>query len=61
MRTVVTTPATRSASSQICQIQKTEKYAPGFHAVHLGDTFDNGRYLVMHKLGASGLATVWLA
>ncbi|KAI0118844.1 kinase domain-containing protein [Nemania sp. FL0031] len=39
-----------------------EKYAPGgFHPVHLGDDFDNGRYVVMHKLGAGGFATVWLA
>ncbi|KAJ8131911.1 hypothetical protein O1611_g1711 [Lasiodiplodia mahajangana] len=39
-----------------------EKYAPGgFHPVHLGDTLDNRRYRVTHKLGAGGFATIWLA
>lgn len=42
--------------------EEIEDYAPGgFHPVHLGDTFDNGRYIVRHKLGAGGFATVWLA
>ncbi|EEU35232.1 uncharacterized protein NECHADRAFT_54574, partial [Fusarium vanettenii 77-13-4] len=33
----------------------------GFHPVHLGDLFDEGRYRVLHKLGAGGHATIWLA
>jgi serine/threonine-protein kinase SRPK3 len=33
----------------------------GFHPVHLDDSFKNGRYLVIHKLGHGGFATVWLA
>lgn len=39
-----------------------ELYQPGgLHPVHLGDRFDNGRYKVIHKLGAGGCSTVWLA
>jgi serine/threonine-protein kinase SRPK3 len=29
--------------------------------VHLGDSFKNDRYRVLHKLGAGGFSTVWLA
>lgn len=32
----------------------------GFHPVALGDTFQDGRYVVRHKLGFGGRATVWL-
>ncbi|KAI1132257.1 kinase-like protein [Nemania abortiva] len=46
----------------IVDTEDIENYAPGgFHPVHLGDIFDNGRYKIMHKLGAGGFATVWLA
>lgn len=39
-----------------------EKYRPGgSHPVHLGDWSDDMGYRVMHKLGAGGFATVWLA
>ncbi|KAK0108045.1 hypothetical protein ONS95_002870 [Cadophora gregata] len=39
-----------------------ERYEPGgFHPVHLGDEYDGGRYKVIHKLGAGGFSTVWLA
>ncbi|KKZ61962.1 hypothetical protein EMCG_03555 [[Emmonsia] crescens] len=33
----------------------------GYHPVHLGDYFKDGRYKVMHKLGHGGYATIWLA
>jgi serine/threonine-protein kinase SRPK3 len=33
----------------------------GFHPVHLGDRYDGGRYKIIHKLGAGGFSTVWLA
>ena len=36
-------------------------YLPGgYHPVHLGDTFHNGTYQVVHKLGFGGYSTVWL-
>ena len=38
------------------------RYRPGgFHPVHLGDTFKEGRYRVIHKLGHGGFSTIWLA
>lgn len=37
-------------------------YPPGgFHPVALGDTFDDGRYKVHHKLGYGDFSTVWVA
>ncbi|KAI5084457.1 hypothetical protein GOP47_0000626 [Adiantum capillus-veneris] len=33
----------------------------GYHAVRLGDTFKNGRYMVQRKLGWGHFSTVWLA
>ncbi|KAK0651099.1 serine protein kinase [Cercophora newfieldiana] len=39
-----------------------EDYRPGgYHPVHLGDIFDNGRYKVIRKLGEGSYSTVWLA
>ncbi|KFY13670.1 hypothetical protein V491_06331 [Pseudogymnoascus sp. VKM F-3775] len=39
-----------------------ESYHPGgYHPVHLGDVFNNGRYKVMRKLGEGAYSTVWLA
>ena len=32
----------------------------GYHPVHLGDTFKDGTYEVVHKLGYGGFSTVWL-
>ncbi|KAJ8508434.1 hypothetical protein ONZ45_g9288 [Pleurotus djamor] len=41
--------------------ERLDNYRPGgFHPVHLGDTFNEGRYTVMHKLGFGSSATVWL-
>lgn len=42
-------------------IEDIEDYIPGgFCPVHLGDTFANQRYRIIHKLGAGGFSTVWL-
>ena len=33
----------------------------GYHPVHVGDTFSEGRYTVVRKLGWGHFSTVWLA
>jgi len=33
----------------------------GYHPVHVGDTFSDGRYLIVRKLGWGHFSTVWLA
>ncbi|KZT66689.1 kinase-like protein [Daedalea quercina L-15889] len=33
----------------------------GYHPVHIGDTFSDGRYAVVRKLGWGHFSTVWLA
>jgi serine/threonine-protein kinase SRPK3 len=33
----------------------------GYHPVSIGDRFDNGRYVVVRKLGWGHFSTVWLA
>ena len=43
-------------------VENLERYSSGgYHPVHLGDTFANGRYKVVHKLGFGSYSTVWLA
>ncbi|KAM7213633.1 Protein kinase-like domain containing protein [Rhypophila decipiens] len=38
--------------------EDVEDYRPGgLHPVHLGDTFDGGRYNIVHKLGSGGYST----
>lgn len=42
-------------------IENLNNYRPGgFHPVLLGDSFQDGRYIVVHKLGYGSYATVWL-
>lgn len=37
-------------------------YQPGgYHPVALGDTLNNCRYKIYHKLGHGGFSTVWVA
>jgi len=39
-----------------------EDYHPGgYHPVHLGDLFKDGRYKVIRKLGEGSYSTGWLA
>ncbi|KAL0947757.1 hypothetical protein HGRIS_013835 [Hohenbuehelia grisea] len=46
---------------QYSSVECLNHYQPdGFHPVHLGDTFNDGRYKVVHKLGNGTYATVWL-
>lgn len=33
----------------------------GYHPISLGDSFKDGRYKVLHKLGWGGYSTVWAA
>ncbi|KAK8115698.1 hypothetical protein PG984_012200 [Apiospora sp. TS-2023a] len=33
----------------------------GYHPISIGDTFQDGRYQVVHKLGYGGYSTIWLA
>jgi hypothetical protein len=35
-------------------------WAGGYHPVEVGDTYRNGRYLVLKKLGWGHFSTVWL-
>jgi serine/threonine-protein kinase SRPK3 len=40
----------------------SKDYHPGgYHPISIGDTFDHGRFRVLHKLGFGGSSTVWLA
>ncbi|GJJ06229.1 hypothetical protein Clacol_000419 [Clathrus columnatus] len=42
-------------------VELVNYYCPGgFHPVHLNDTFKNGRYRVVNKLGYGTYGTVWL-
>ncbi|SMR62114.1 unnamed protein product [Zymoseptoria tritici ST99CH_1E4] len=43
-------------------VEDLEEYSPGgYHPVVIGDTFHDGRYHVVHKLGYGGYSTIWLA
>ncbi|KAH7041490.1 serine protein kinase [Microdochium trichocladiopsis] len=43
-------------------VEPLDRYETGgYHPVRLGDTFSQGRYGVLHKLGWGGYSTTWLA
>src|SRR5690554_5153541 len=42
--------------------ERPSRYKPGgLHPVEVGDTFNDGRYIVIHKLGFGGFSSVWAA
>ena len=54
--------APRFIPSRLDVIEDIEDYQPGgYHPISIGDTFDHGRFRVLHKLGFGGSSTVWLA
>ena len=56
-----TMAAPRFIPSRLCNIEDIEDYRPGgYHPISIGDTFDQGRYRILHKLGFGGSSTVWL-
>ncbi|KAE9397472.1 kinase-like protein [Gymnopus androsaceus JB14] len=58
-----TTSSSPSQNSTITEDEEDwEDYVKGgYHPVHLGDTFSDGRYVVVRKLGWGHFSTVWLA
>ncbi|RDW89992.1 CMGC protein kinase [Aspergillus mulundensis] len=43
-------------------LEELDHYGPGgFHRVRLGDTFHDGQYTILRKLGYGQYSTVWLA
>jgi serine/threonine-protein kinase SRPK3 len=62
-------PLSRSGSSSSAEEQEatadeedSEDYCKGgYHPVHVGETYNNGRYVVVRKLGWGHFSTVWLS
>lgn len=60
-------PSSTNASSDMGSVmtedeEDLEDYGKGgYHPVHVGDTFSDGRYLIVRKLGWGHFSTVWLA
>lgn len=57
------TPTSYSSGSVLTEDEEDlEDYVKGgYHPVHIGDTFSDGRYIVVRKLGWGHFSTVWLA
>ena len=61
LRRTSMTMAPRFIPSCLDAIEDIEDYQPGgYHSISVGDTFDHGRFRVLHKLGFGGSSTVWL-
>ncbi|KAF5024428.1 hypothetical protein F66182_3514 [Fusarium sp. NRRL 66182] len=59
---VVSSDSFRFLPAQVGDTEELELYRKGgFHPVHIGDLYDGSRYRIVHKLGAGGFSTVWLA
>ena len=62
-------PLSRSSSSSgddpaeaTADEEDSEDYCKGgYHPVHVGETYNNGRYVVVRKLGWGHFSTVWLS
>lgn len=53
---------TRAVYVPVPRVEKIERYSiGGYHAVTIDDTFKDGRYKVVHKLGFGRSSTAWLA
>lgn len=54
--------SSHSASIMTEDEEDWEDYVKGgYHPVHIGDSFSDGRYVVVRKLGWGHFSTVWLA
>ncbi|XP_006463023.1 hypothetical protein AGABI2DRAFT_119833 [Agaricus bisporus var. bisporus H97] len=54
--------SSRYIPSHVDAIENIEDYQPGgYHPIYVDDTFDHGRFRILHKLGFGGSSTVWLA
>lgn len=51
-----------SCESDTDSVEDAEDYRPGgYHPISLGDSFKDGRYVIVKKLGWGHFSTVWLA
>ncbi|KAJ3506819.1 hypothetical protein NLJ89_g6654 [Agrocybe chaxingu] len=54
--------SSRFRPSRLNNVEYVEDYQPGgFHPIAIGDSFSQGGYRVIHKLGFGGSSTIWLA